>query len=597
MAVPIEDTTPPKRHRTDLVSKRNHPLRRVWRFIRAIWFWVALAGIVYWSLQDREVLNIVLTILGFVARMLSMIFLVVIQFVAIFWFMARSKTELIRPEDPKTLTFDDYKGQPQLLKLVKQWISLLSDREKFQEMGGQFINGLLLFGPPGTGKTMLAKVMAGEAGVAFLSIEGSGFRAMFWGVDVLKMIAFIRKARKLAREYGACIAYIDEIDAVGSSRGGVMGGQTQTGMGMGMGGGMFGGGTGALTRLLYEMDGIEEKNRWEHLRDRVYRLLRRPIPKRNWHVLFMGSTNRPDSLDPALVRPGRFDRMLAVDKPDRTGRRAIVEYYLSKISHDDSIDVEAIVADTPDYTPAQIMAAITKDAVRMAIFEGRDKVTQRDVDMAFQEQAFGLENPIEDIDGEQREQIAYHEAGHAIALHYLMPDKRIVRATIIRRSHALGSVHHADRIEQYAYPLTRFVRRIMVSLAGDAATRIRFGEPWVGTYGDYNQVLYNLSYLGTHGFFGPPVDNPMVMYRDKMTDFWKNANDKIERLLREHWEEVNAIAQALLEKDSLSGGEVGAIIEKYAQEDGKPAEFPGQLVEKPADAIAVIEDELGLPAD
>jgi cell division protease FtsH len=210
------------------------------------------------------------------------------------------------------------KGQPNLIKMVRQWISLLSDRGQFQKMGGQFINGLLLYGEPGTGKTLLAKAMAGEAGIAFISIEGSGFRAMFMGVDVLKMVRFISRARKLAREYGACIAYIDEIDAVGMSRGGVMGGQG--GMGMGMGGMMgMGAGSGALTRLLYEMDGINEMSRWEKLRARWYQLRGKPAPPRDWHILFMGSTNRPDVLDPAHSS-SRFDRTVVVNKPDRRRR-------------------------------------------------------------------------------------------------------------------------------------------------------------------------------------------------------------------------------------------------------------------------------------
>src|SRR5215208_7383745 len=226
------------------------------RFFFGFMAWAAFNGLIYWAVISPEVLNIILVVLSFAARILFAISFVVIQFVAIFWFMARSRVEVIRPGDPKQVTFDDYKGQPNLIKMVRQWISLLSDRTKFQKMGGQFINGLLLYGEPGTGKTLLAKAMAGEAGIAFLSIEGSGFRAMFWGVDVLKMIAFINRARKLAREYGACIAYIDEIDAVGMSRGGVMGGGGGGGPMMGGMGGMMGAGTGALTRLLYEMDGI-----------------------------------------------------------------------------------------------------------------------------------------------------------------------------------------------------------------------------------------------------------------------------------------------------------------------------------------------------
>src|SRR5689334_11700958 len=312
------------------------------RFFFGIMAWAAFNGLIYWAVISPEVLNIILVVLSFALRIVFAISFVVIQFVAIFWFMAQSRVDVIRSGDPKQVTFDDYKGQPNLIKMVRQWISLLSDRGKFQKMGGQFINGLLLYGEPGTGKTLLAKAMAGEAGIAFISIEGSGFRAMFMGVDVLKMIRFIGQARKLAREYGACIAYIDEIDAVGMSRGNVMGGQT----GMGMGGGMMmGAGTGALTRLLYEMDGINELSRWEKLRARWYQFRNKPTPPRDWHILFMGSTNRPDVLDPALTRPGRFDRTVVVAKPDRSGRREMVKYYLNKIKTDESVDIEAIVSD------------------------------------------------------------------------------------------------------------------------------------------------------------------------------------------------------------------------------------------------------------
>ncbi|HEY9526473.1 MAG TPA: AAA family ATPase, partial [Anaerolineales bacterium] len=388
------------------------------RFFFGILAWGAFNGLIYWAIISPEVLNIVLVVLSLAFRVIFILFMAIIQFVAIFWFMARSRVETIRPGDPKQVTFDDYKGQPNLIKMVRQWISLLSDRTKFQKMGGQFINGLLLYGEPGTGKTLLAKAMAGEAGIAFLSIEGSGFRAMFWGVDVLKMISFISRARKLAREYGACIAYIDEIDAVGMSRGGVMGGQGGMGMGMGMGGmGMMG--SGALTRLLYEMDGINELSRWEKLRARWYQLRGKPAPPRDWHILFMGSTNRPDVLDPALTRPGRFDRTVVVNKPDRGGRREMVKYYLNKIRTDESVDIEAIVSDTAWATPARIMSAITKDSVRLALFDNRDRVAQHDIELAFQEQAMGLENPIEEMEEDQRRQVAYHEAGHAIVQYYL----------------------------------------------------------------------------------------------------------------------------------------------------------------------------------
>ena len=541
------------------------------RFFFGIMGWAALNGLIYWALISPEVLNIILVTLGFVARILFAISFVVIQFVAIFWFMARSRVEVIRPGDPKSLTFDDYKGQPNLLKMVRQWISLLSDRTQFQKMGGQFINGLLLYGEPGTGKTLLAKCMAGEAGIAFISIEGSGFRAMFIGVDVLKMVRFISQARKLAREYGACIAYIDEIDAVGMSRGGVMGGQGGM-MGGGMGG-MMGGGTGALTRLLYEMDGINEQSRWEKIRARWYQWRKKPVPPRDWHILFMGSTNRPDVLDPALTRPGRFDRTVVVNKPDRGGRREMVKYYLNKIRTDESVDIEAIVSDTAWATPARIMSAITKDSVRLALFDDRDRVAQRDIELAFQEQAMGLENPIEEMQEDQRRQVAYHEAGHAVIQYHLRPDERIVRVSIVRRSDALGYVLPVSNYDIYALPLRTFVADIIVSMGGHVATKLFLGEYWTGATGDFQSVRGRLFQLAHYGYFGPPLDssNAGTKLMDKRNDvievFWAKLEEQTEQILAKHAVEVHAVAQALLERNDLTGKQCIEVIRTAASSD------------------------------
>lgn len=536
------------------------------RFFFGIMGWAALNGLVYWALISPEVLNLILVVLGFAFRIIFAIAYVVIQFVAIFWFMAKSRVETIRPGDPKQVTFDDYKGQPNLIKMVRQWISLLSDRGQFQKMGGQFINGLLLYGEPGTGKTLLAKAMAGEAGIAFISIEGSGFQAMFIGVDVLKMVRFVGQARKLAREYGACIAYIDEIDAVGASRGNVMGG----GMMGGMGG--MGGGRGALTRLLYEMDGINEMTGWEKLRARWYQFRKKPVPPRDWHILFMGSTNRPDVLDPALTRPGRFDRTVVVNKPDRGGRREMVKYYLNKIRTDESVDIEAIVSDTAWATPARIMSAITKDAVRLALFDNRDKVAQHDIELAFQEQAMGLENPIEEMQEDQRRQVAYHEAGHAVVQYHLRPDERIVRVSIVRRSEALGYVLPVPNYDIYALPLRTFVADILVSMAGHVATKLFLGEYWTGATGDFQNVRARLWQLAHYGYFGPPIDiqqgaNVGKEKTDIVEKFWGKLEHQTTQILTQHASEVHAVAQALLERNDLTGKECIEVIRSAATDD------------------------------
>lgn len=586
------------KHRIEVVKQQRRLTKKMRQLIRKVVPLVVVAGaaILIWS--NETLLNIFLQLLGFVGQLLFAILFMLVQFGSLFWFMSRSKIERIRPEDPKIITFDDYWGQPRLKRLVRQWLGLLSDRQQFVEMGGRYINGLLLYGPPGTGKTMLAKAMAGEAGVAFLSIEGSGFRAMFWGVDVMKMIWFIRKARRLAQRYGAAIAYIDEIDAVGQSRGGVMGGGGGDG-GAGMGG-MMGAGTGALTRLLYEMDGIDSKTLKERLKGKLFQIMGKKPPDRNWHVLFMGSTNRPDVLDPALKRPGRFDQLIKVDLPDRTGRREIVEGYLRTVNHDDSVDIEAIVMNNRAATPAQIMAAITKDAVRIALFDHRSAVSQEDIEKAFLQQYTGIENPIEEMEDRQRWEVAVHEAGHAVAQHYLMPDTRIAHITIVRRGDALGFVLPMDEVEIFSQPLSRIVRDMMVCMAGQAAMRVILGESYTGASGgDYPMVRERLWRLYNEGYFGPPVvdwrtgrdsTGGAVADRDAqaaLRRMWLDLQERTERLLRDHRAELIELAENLMDHNSLSTRQVLAILGPNRPQT--PAELlppPPVAAETPAAAAA-----------
>ena len=575
------------KQRIDVIKAQQSRGRKLLMALRKFYAIVPIAVFIYFSLTNPTFQNTVLAILQFAVQLLFAIFYAIIQFVAIFWFMARSKVEKVRPTDPKSITFDDYWGQPNLKALVRQWLGLLADRREFVQMGGRYINGLLLYGPPGTGKTMLAKAMAGEAGVAFISIEGSGFRAMFVGVDVLKMIWFIRKARKYARRYGACIAYIDEIDAVGQSRGGVQGDNNVF-----AGGGMFGGGgTGALTRLLYEMDGVDQRSLKERVVAKLYQLRGKKPPARNWHVLFMGSTNRPDVLDPALTRPGRFDQMIEVGLPDRSGRRAIVEGYLSTIRHDDSVDVEAIVSNTPGASPAQMMAALTKDTVRIALFEHRNVVTQRDIDRALIHQLAGMENPIEEMDAEQRRSIAVHEAGHAVVVHYVLPEKRIGHLTILARGQTLGFMLPLDEVEQYSYPLRRIVADIMVALGGHAAVRIVYGEEWTGAYSDYRQARDRFRHLYTLGHFGPPtgwvsnmadgLGTPTGAPPPEVNRLWKELEDRTERLLRDHRDELMALTDALLDRNELNTKEVLEILGPNGHNGTNGHSGPGGVPPRP----------------
>jgi cell division protease FtsH len=317
------------------------------------------------------------------------------------------------------------------------------------------------------------------------------------------------------------------------------------------------------------MDGINELSRWEKIRARWYQFRRKPVPPRDWHILFMGSTNRPDVLDPALTRPGRFDRTVVVNKPDRAGRREMVKYYLNKIKTDETVDIEAIVSDTAWATPARIMSAITKDAVRLALFDGRQSVSQSDIELAFQEQAMGLENPVEEMEEDQRRQIAYHEAGHAIVQYYLRPDERIVRVSIVRRSEALGYVLPVPNYDIYALPLRTFVADILVSMAGHVATKLFLGEYWTGATGDFQNVRGRLWQLAHYGYFGPPLDmtQSLNMAKDKgevVEKFWHRLEEQTETILLAHAAEVHAVALALLDRNDLTGKQCIEIIRAAA---------------------------------
>ena len=240
---------------------------------------------------------------------------------------------------------------------------------------------------------------------------------------------------------------------------------------------------------------------------------------------------------------------------------------MNKIRTDTTVDIEAIVSDTAWATPARIMSAITKDAVRLALFDDRDRVAQHDIELAFQEQAMGLENPIEEMEEDQRRQVAYHEAGHAVVQYYLRPDERIVRVSIVRRSEALGYVLPVPNYDIYALPLRTFLADIMVSMAGHVATKIFLGEYWTGATSDFQNVRARLWQLAHYGYFGPPLElqmQPGMAVGKEKTEvverFWRKLEEQTEQILVQHSPEVHAVAQALLDRNDLTGKQCIEII-------------------------------------
>src|SRR3990167_1163138 len=479
-----------------------------------------------------------------------------VQFGALFWFLSRSKTITVLPGDRTGLTLVDYKGQPALVSLMGEWISILQGNKNFYQMGGISPSGLVLIGEPGTGKTWLAKCTAGSACIALHGIEGSGFRAMFMGMDVLKTLTFVNKCRSLAAEHGACIAFIDEIDSLGS-RGG-MGG-------MGMMGGMMGGmgGGGALTQLLVAIDGMGEERGMTTAKNIARRRLRLP-PLKEGVVLWMGSTNMPERLDPALIRPGRMEHMIKVDPPDGPGRKEIFVYYAAKVKHED-LDIDRLVSGTQGLTPAAIQSATQRGAPRLANAAGRSKISEMDILTALMEGVAGIPNPITDMPEKQRWQLAVHEASHCVASYHLSPSKTIAFVSIIRRGIGFGFMLPIDKEATYTFPMANIVADIRVSLAGDIGTKVVLGERWVGGAADFRHVRERIAYLSWHGVFGgisQEYGKPSQGESERIDKWLKEQMGATEDFLAAHQPEIEALATALVEKSELSGEEATKIIQK-----------------------------------
>ncbi len=335
---------------------------------------------------------------------------ILIQFIALFWFLGRPRLYWVMPGETG-VTFDDYKGNPEVLETARRMVALLRGIKEFEQMGGKPVRGLLLSGPPGTGKSYLAQCMSTEAGVPFAYASAASFRAMFIGMDVLMISRLYRKARKLAREYGGCVVFMDEIDAIATSRT-ARGGGT-----MAMGGGIFGGmgGTGGLNQLLMEMDPPNIETGWFK---KVLRMLGLYHSRaQSEPVLTVGATNVPESLDPALLRPGRFDRKVHVAPPTDKYRPEVIEFYLNKVKHKPNISLPALSARMVNYTPVAIKHVVN-EATIVAHFDGRDTITYKDLVDAQDVHEYGLRQ-ISELTPIERRRLAYHEAGHTVAAYYL----------------------------------------------------------------------------------------------------------------------------------------------------------------------------------
>jgi cell division protease FtsH len=574
-----------------LVDRRRRWPNRIRNLLRRRWLWIGLALIFTYALLDAQFMTGFLSVMGTVLQIGLFLSIGILQFVAIFWFMSRSRMYTVMP-GAEGVNFDDYRGQPELLEQAQQMVTLLRGVKAFEGSGGEPLNGLLLEGPPGTGKTWLAKAISTEAGVPFYYVDTSSLQGMFMGTSTLKVSRMYSTARKAAKQYGAAVVFLDEIDSVGA-RGGV----SQVGGGMGgmggMMGGMGGGNMGILSTLLIEMSGFGQEHGWRsRWRSWFYKtFLRRDPPKVPKRVLTIGATNRISALDPALLRPGRFDKKIRVEVPDMAGRREIFAYYLSKMAHDESMDPAILATETPGYSPADIKYLLN-DSLRHGLFSGRTYVTYEDFRMAQPEHEMGLRSPLKHIAPEAKKRLAYYHAGKAVAIRLFQPDFRIARITIVRQGQSFGHIWAYPAREAYQGMMTKkqWLNRLKVAVAGKAA-EIEFAglsnqsmmvmvrqRPDRGSdFENIRGLLNSMALAGMFGHLGGSLGRPQDAAQagssslaapnpamaKAMDEMLQNILSETRKALREHGHIVEALVNLLLEKEELVADDVRAFFDEY----------------------------------
>ncbi|MCL4248276.1 MAG: AAA family ATPase [Anaerolineae bacterium] len=587
-----------------LVDRRRRLPYRIARMIRRLWLPALILGIVVVALLDAEVMRSIVNILGFLFQLMFAIGYILFQFIVMFWFLARTRMYTIMPgQGTEGVSFKDYRGQPEILEQAEQIVTLLRGVKAFEKSGGEPLNGLLLEGPPGTGKTWLAQAISTEAGVPFFYLDTSSLQAMFMGVGPMKVMRLYARARKAAKEYGAAVIFLDEIDALGA-RGGVAqtGGNNNNPMG-----GFMGGDMGLLSTMLIEMSGFSLEHGWRaKLRTWFYKvIMRRNPPPLTKRLLTIGATNRISALDPALLRPGRFDKKLRVDVPDMDGRRDIFEYYMSKMSHDETMIPAVLASETPGYTPADIKYLLN-ESLRYALFDGRRYMTYRDFQIAKPEHEMGLRAPIKNLSKEAKERLAYHEAGHAVAVRVFMPYHRISRITIIRQGAAFGHVYHYPAREAYQGLNTseQYRNRLCVSVAGKAAEVEFCGlqNQTLGVGGDFFNIRMLLRQMALAGMLGPlggaasfrfsmfgvTQDIPPEMAQ-AMEETFQDVLQVTRKALREHGHVVRDLVALLMEREELLADEVREFFDRYG------LTTPDPTLIKDGEEVRLLPDEVLTP--
>ena len=447
----------------------------------------------------------------------------------------KSRAKRMTPDSPK-IGFKDVAGVEEAVEELHEIKEFLENPKKFQALGARIPKGVLLYGPPGTGKTLLARAVAGEAGVPFFSISGSDFVEMFVGVGASR----VRDLFEQAKQAAPCIIFMDEIDAVGRHRGAGLGGghdeREQT-----------------LNQLLVEMDGFELKD----------------------NIILIAATNRPDILDPALLRPGRFDRQIVVDRPDRNGRKKILEVHAKGKPLASEIELDTLAAGTPGFTGADL-ANLVNEAALLAARRGRKTIGQDELEEGIMRVIAGPEKKTRLFSENERKITAYHEMGHALVGHYLDQDAEVHKISIISRGQALGYTITLPREDRYLTTKSSLMDQLAMTLGGRAAEELVFNEVTTGAANDLEKVTHTAKQMimrfGMSEKLGPRVlgrnqDMPFLgremgsepdyseeMARDIDSEIHLVIDDghrRARNVLEEHIEELHKLSGILIERETI----------------------------------------------
>jgi cell division protease FtsH len=473
----------------------------------------------------------------------------------------KSRAKRMTPDAPK-IGFKDVAGVDEAVEELQEIKEFLENPKKFQALGARIPKGVLLYGPPGTGKTLLARAVAGEAGVPFFSISGSDFVEMFVGVGASR----VRDLFEQAKQAAPCIVFMDEIDAVGRHRGAGLGGghdeREQT-----------------LNQLLVEMDGFEMKD----------------------NIILIAATNRPDILDPALLRPGRFDRQIVVDRPDRVGRRKILEVHTKGKPLAPEIDLDTLASGTPGFTGADL-ANLVNEAALLAARRGKKIIEQEELEEGIMRVVAGPEKKARLLSEHERKITAYHEMGHALVGHFLEHTDPVHKITIVSRGQALGLTISLPTEDKYLTTRTALMHQMGMTLGGRAAEEIVFHEVTTGAANDLEKVTQTAKQMimrfGMSEKLGPRVlgrnyDQPFLgrdygAEADYSEEIAREIDDEIRRVieeahelalavLREHMDELHKISAILIERETIDRDQ----FERLLAGEGEATVFPDEAPAEP----------------